>query len=67
MASDVVYEETASEDRRRRITPTGLSNAAVSSRLRPGLQAGTRFPAYVFAPFRDYNKGNNVWSNTPTP
>lgn len=67
MVSDVVYEGDAFQK-----TVDGVSHTYGVGK-RGGIlgayalvyKQGTRFPAYVFAPFRDYNKGNNVWRQYP--
>lgn len=67
MVSDVVYEGDSFQK-----TVDGVSHTYGVGK-RGGIlgayalvyKQGTRFPAYVFAPFRDYNKGNNVWRQYP--
>lgn len=67
MVSDVVYEGDSFQR-----TIDGVSHTYSASK-RGGIlgayalvyKQGIRFPAYVFAPFRDYNKGNNVWRQYP--
>ena len=67
MVSDVVYEGDAFQK-----TVDGVSHTYGIGK-RGGIlgayalvyKQGIRFPAYVFAPFRDYNKGNNVWRQYP--
>ena len=67
MVSDVVYEGDAFQK-----TVDGVSHTYGIGKRGSILGAyalvykqGIRFPAYVFAPFRDYNKGNNVWRQYP--
>ena len=67
IVSDVVYEGDSFQR-----TVDGVSHTYSASK-RGGIlgayalvyRQGIRFPAYVFAPFRDYNKGNNVWRQYP--
>ena len=67
IVSDVVYEGDSFQR-----TVDGVSHTYSASK-RGGIlgayalvyRQGIRFPAYVFAPFRDYNKGNNIWKQYP--
>lgn len=67
LVSDVVYEGDSFQK-----TADGVTHAYGIGK-RGGIlgayalvyKQGIRFPAYVFAPFRDYNKGNNVWRQYP--
>jgi hypothetical protein len=67
IVSDVVYESDTF-----RKTPDGVEHQyGVKNRGKlVGAYAlvyrkGIRFPVYVFAPFNDYNKGNDIWRTYP--
>lgn len=67
LVSDVVYEGDSFQK-----TPDGVTHSygqgkrgAIIGAYALVYRNGIRFPAYVFAPFRDYNKGNNIWRQYP--
>lgn len=67
LVSDVVYEGDSFQK-----TPDGV-NHAYGVNKRGGIvgayalvyRKGIRFPVYVFAPFKDYNRGRDTWAQYP--